>query len=697
MDDSLTTKSGNGVLRTLMSTLNPSAMMGRWGLANWAGMSFGWRRDTYVSLGYQRLLRPLDYRARYKRGGIAARIVEAMPQSAWRGGGEITEDTDPNKFTDFEQAFIDLNTRLSVWQMFQRADILAGIGRYSILVIGGPGKLDSPLPKCGPDDIRYLMAYAEDEAIINEYDTDTTSERFSLPLSYNLQRANTQWSPNARPPAVNSTVHFSRVIHIADNMLDDPVFGQPRLERVWNLLDDLDKVIGGGAESFWKRADGGTQFKIDPELAYDPDPAKALQQRQEMETKFDEFTHDLRKNLVTRGIDINRMGSDVADLRGPAAAIMDQISATIGMPQRILMGSEIGKLASSRDKSNWDDQIQDRRVFFCAPVVVRPFIDRLIQVGALPTPKEYFVSWPETDELDQGQRVTAAVQISTMNKNSGTTVVTPSEIRTIYLGLDVMTPEQLVEVKAIEEKQQEQAQAKSPFGGGATEGGNRPPRPVPGAAKVTEESNSLVAAAHELDVRALESALLDDDLTLANTIVARALGGPGSGRYPAGSRGQSEETKRSQTLRHDTNPTERAQRAAAAHNPFTKEKEAWATKNEDKVVQMIGGKGTPDNQPFDVTLKTGGKLHGVEVKTMLDNKASKITMRKEARERKEEWSKNNKAAMHTVVIDDREKFGKVPGSGHRVYYAPGIGSFRLNTMTPVKNEVHLRQLIRQNS
>lgn len=175
----------------------------------------------------------------------------------------------------------------------------------------------------------------------------------------------------------------------------------------------------------------------------------------------------------------------------------------------------------------------------------------------------------------------------------------------------------------------------------------------------------------------------------------RQLGGRGSGNFGhsgrPGSRGGSGEGG---DLRTDNNPTERAKRAAAAHNPFTKEKDKWATRNEQHVVDLIDGAGTKNNEPVDVITTIDGRNHGIEVKTMLDNKASKITVRKDALARKRSWSRKNRAALHTVVIDDRDKFGKKDlHSGHRLYYMKGSGSFRIGSMIKVRDEAHLKELI----
>jgi hypothetical protein len=139
--------------------------------------------------------------------------------------------------------------------------------------------------------------------------------------------------------------------------------------------------------------------------------------------------------------------------------------------------------------------------------------------------------------------------------------------------------------------------------------------------------------------------------------------------------------------------SDRAQRALASHKPSTAAKQRWAEKNESAVARMLGGKTTDDNNPADVTARSGGQLHGVEVKTLLDNKNDKITVHPESRARKGAWAKADGARLHTVVFDDRNRFGTPGHSGHRLYYHEGVGAFRLAGMTPVRDAAHLRSLV----
>lgn len=163
----------------------------------------------------------------------------------------------------------------------------------------------------------------------------------------------------------------------------------------------------------------------------------------------------------------------------------------------------------------------------------------------------------------------------------------------------------------------------------------------------------------------------------------RVLGGPGSGDY--GHAGRPGEVGGSAP---DHNG--HVERARVAHRPCLADKQRAAEANEDVLVNGLGGDTyqTGDNAPIDVVTTIGGEEHGIEVKTMVDQVNDKITMSKDAIQRKHTWVKEHEpAALHTVVFDTRY--------GHTaIYYHRGVGSFRLSTFIAVTSWGHLRRLMR---
>lgn len=413
-----------------------SALMFRSKLANLAGKTFGGKRNLYKALGYQRELSPSDYRSRYRRNEVANRIVKALPKATWRGDVSIVEDKDPNKETTFEKAFELLDQRLKIWDKFQRADILAGIGRYAIILIGAPGRMEDPLENCTADEIAYLTPFAEEDAMIAEYEVDVNSPRFGLPLFYYVKRTTMTSNTAINSATIGRRVHWTRCFHVSDGLLDDNIFGEPRLECVWNRLDDLEKVAGGGAEAFWRRADRGIQFDVDPTIDFTGADGETSTAHADTKKQIEEYQHDLRRDLFTRGIKINELGSDVADFKSPVDSIMSLISAGCGIPQRVLMGSEQGKLAAKQDRASWDNRVTDRQHDWAEPCVVRPFVQKMIDLGALPEPEadEFSMNWSSITTMDDEQRATIAGQWAALNDH-GERIVTADEIRQNVLKL----------------------------------------------------------------------------------------------------------------------------------------------------------------------------------------------------------------------------------------------------------------------
>lgn len=300
-----------------------SELMNREGIASRAGVTFGGKRDLYKALGYERRLKPKDYRWRYKRNAIAARIVEALPKATWRGTVKLTEDGNNEQNTEFEQATRDL-ARLKLWSTFVRADIVAGLCRY----IGARGELYTPLPELrSPDDVFFLSVLGEADINIDRFVEDPLDERFGLPLLYSSGRM----SKNIKD---RRKIHWSRMIHVADGCLDDEVHGTPRMERSWNLLDDLEKVSGGGSEAFWLRAHQGYVANIDKDVKLSPE------QLTDLHKQVEEFAHQLRRTVGQRGTKLTALGSDVARFGDQVEAILTQISGGSGIPKRVLTGSE---------------------------------------------------------------------------------------------------------------------------------------------------------------------------------------------------------------------------------------------------------------------------------------------------------------------------------------------------------------------
>lgn len=379
--------------------------------------TFGGKRDFFKVFGYKRTLRYPHYRSRYERDSIAGRIVDVPPQYTWRTPPTIVG---PESFVN---AWEEFAAEQHVYSRLEKLDRLSGLGRYGIMLIGAKGggfTLSTPLPRMRKAaDVLYLSVYTEGSSEIFKLEDSPSDPRFGLPFSYRVDLTRGLRNESGQPlkqakvlsqPLVE--VHWSRVIHAAETLDEDEIFGVPRLRRVWNLLDDLNKCVGGSGESFWNSADRGIQLDVDPNMRWNE------KDRADLEKQADEWTHEWRRMFRTRGVKINTIDSRVVNPRGVFTVISSMVVGCTGIPLRILFGPERGQFSLPEERAGFLQLINDRQKGYAEPVILRPFIDRLIDHGALPNPRGgYSIEWEDLllpSELEQSQ---VALNFSTATVN----------------------------------------------------------------------------------------------------------------------------------------------------------------------------------------------------------------------------------------------------------------------------------------
>lgn len=389
-----------------MMMATASNLVARQEFANQAGLQFGGDRDLWEALGYKQGFTYRDYRDWYERGDIAKPIINKPAETAWSERPDVVDDAEVGEEnqTDFEsdvEALFDADddeTELDrgLAHYFERADRLGRIGRYSVLFLGlndvdSSEDLLDPVDPSGLDgleDLLFLTPLSEGDAQINTWVRDVTDPRNGLPETYRLDLANGDQTQT-------EVVHHSRVIHIAEGVLDDDVHGEPVLKAIMNRLFDLQKIAGASAEAYWMLANPGLALSVDPEFSDVP--------TDKMDEQIDEYEHNMRRVMKLFGTDVDQLDSQDPDPSGTIDAIMKLIAGTIEIPRRKLEGSERGELASSQDEANYLEMISGRQESFCEPVILRAFFDRMLEYGMV-SPTQgggYTVDWPNLFQLTE--------------------------------------------------------------------------------------------------------------------------------------------------------------------------------------------------------------------------------------------------------------------------------------------------------
>lgn len=376
-----------------------SMLVGRANLAAKLGMQYGTDRDLYQALGYPLTITYADYSSKYLRQDIAKAIIDRPVKVTWRGELEIIE-SDDDKETALERAWKDLEDTLSLKSRFVRLDKLAGIGRYGVLLLGlndVRGKDDYLIPVVGGGKkLLYVKPLGEGSAKISKWETKTRDPRYGMPLIYDITASDAEDSTTSQ-----ILVHHSRVIHVVDEMLESEVEGTPRLEVVYNRLMDLEKLVGGDAEMFWRGARPGYTGKVDKEFQM------TTETKEDLQDQIDEYEHNLRRILINEGVSYEALAQQISDPKSHVDVQIQMISAVTSIPKRILTGSERGELASTQDRDEMMTYIQFRREEYAEPKIVRPFVDRCIEYGILPAAGEdgYTVKWRDLFAISEKERV----------------------------------------------------------------------------------------------------------------------------------------------------------------------------------------------------------------------------------------------------------------------------------------------------
>lgn len=382
------------------------------------GTSHHEMRDYYEVLGYPR---ESTYLTRYDyatKDSLGRRLVRNFPRHTWQYPPTIRDTEDVTLTTPFMEAWETLVRRHKIWRRFERVDRQACIGNYAILFFGLRGRENAAEPVQQRartlDDLLFVQSYSQRYVRVETFETDTTSARFGLPKTYQLERGPEPQTASdealAGIPLVPTTIDASRVVHVAEDLIEDDVFAVPRLESMIPRLIDLMKIAGGSAEMFWRHASRELAFSVDSDkFRFEGDDAKA-----KFETQVEEFIHKMRRFLLVEGMNIKELAPGVVSPLDHFQTQAALLAADSEIPQRLLFGSERGELASTQDIRSYVAVVAGRQVHFAEPTIIDATIERLVQFGILPEPAMPLIyEWPNLFDLGEEEMAKIAADWAT--------------------------------------------------------------------------------------------------------------------------------------------------------------------------------------------------------------------------------------------------------------------------------------------
>lgn len=428
------------------------------------------RRDIDDECGYPKTegLTGEHYRLLYEREPVAARVVAVMPEESWQVQPTVFETEEVDQETAFEAAWNELGRSLRgvswyqdtegspIWEHLRRADELSGIGSFGALLLGIGDGLDLREPVQSVNlggvtknqtqrKLLFLRSFDESLVDVTIYEKDINSPRFGQPVEYKITFSDprTHAEGGVGLPLADKHVHWSRVIHLADNLGSSEIFGVPRMRPVFNRLYDLRKLYGGSAEMYWRGAFPGLSVETHPQLGGD-----VSIDADDVRSQMEKYMNGLQRYLTLMGVTAKSLAPQVVD---PTPQIDSQINAIciqLDIPKRIFTGSERGELASSQDDSTWNGRLHSRQINYITPRIIVPFVDRLIAVGVLPQPGGYSVVWPDLDALTEDEQAAIAVKrteaLAKYVQGGVESLIVPMDYLTRVLGMETKEAEAVI-------------------------------------------------------------------------------------------------------------------------------------------------------------------------------------------------------------------------------------------------------------
>lgn len=375
-----------------------------------------------------------EYRELYDRESVAARVVNVLPQECWKTHPTVYEHEAISVTTEFEKQWQELSVSLQegdgwfkdeqsspIWDLLKRADEYSGIGHYGVILLGIDDGKELFEPADGLDDrgksaktvsprkLLYARVFDESLATVSALENDPSNPRFGQPTEYEITFIDPKdhSGNNLLFNNITQKVHWTRILHIADNCGSNTVFGVPRMRPVFNRLLDLRKLYSGSAEMYWRGAFPGLSIESQPQLLGEIDIDK-----DDLRTQIEQYMNGLQRYLALTGLTTKSLAPQVVNPTSQIDAQITAICVLLGIPKRVFMGSEKGSLASNQDHRTWNDRLAYRQVRYITPKIIVPFVNRLIALGVLPKPKNFNVEWPDIGSISALERAEIASKVA---------------------------------------------------------------------------------------------------------------------------------------------------------------------------------------------------------------------------------------------------------------------------------------------
>lgn len=386
------------------------------------------KHQHYKDFGYpDQVTFDLAFRM-YSRHGIAKAAVNKTVLKTWQDFPALWETEQAGNTRD-EQAILKHFRHIGAWRAMAEADRRAIVGGYAGLILrfadDQPFSAPVQTVRGGLEGLVELVPAWANQMTVSEWITDTTSPDYGKPKTFTFNEA----AVDGKSAARSFTVHPDRVLIWS---ADGSVASASDLEAGYNALLDMEKVSGAGGEGFWKNAKSAPVLEIPPEVKIN-DMAKDMGVEPDdlvdaMNEQVEDWQKGFDKLLMLQGMQVKTLGVVLPSPEHFHTIPLLTFAASMGIPAKVLLGSQTGERASTEDAQEWAQTCMARRENIAKPRI-KALADHLVRVGVLPV-KDWYVGWTDLTEASSGEKLERAVKMSRINSTlKDEAVFLSSEIR----------------------------------------------------------------------------------------------------------------------------------------------------------------------------------------------------------------------------------------------------------------------------
>jgi hypothetical protein len=400
-------------------------------------------RCAWESYGYKDDLCFADYYKLFTRGGVAHGAVMRLVEKCWATDPIIIEGAPETKAeapTAWEKQFNKLAKRIRLWEKFREADMRRLVGNYSCIImqISDNKAWDQPVSRASEKQLKKLIVAWQGQIEPASWHDDPTAENFGEVKEWMYQEiAVNDGAPNQNGRSV--TIHPDRVLVVGD--VRD---GIPFLKAGFNAAVNMEKILGGSGESFLKNSSRQLHIGFKEGVDLGAIARNAGVPVSDLHEVFDDAIKSANdgndSGIITQGADVTTLVANVPDPEPHFSVSLQDFSASVRMPTKIVVGSQTGERASSGDLEDFNKRGQGRRVneLSCD---IESALYQMTRLGML-LDLESSVVWDDLTESTLEMKLESVAKMVEANQKmlaSGGLVFSVSEMREVA-GYEAIAP-----------------------------------------------------------------------------------------------------------------------------------------------------------------------------------------------------------------------------------------------------------------